>query len=174
MNENLAELIRQAVAAFMDERPSLLELNVHEQSISHRIAVHLERLLDDEELNVDCEYNKNLGEPKRIEIDGLDARLRQICGCHICRNMADEIERERRFRPDIIAHLRNSNEHNTVAIEIKRGVFCPFDEAKLRAMTGPGGQYRYELGAFVYFQGNNPEIIFYHQGNRVPAPAEHP
>lgn len=174
MNENLAALVRQAVAAFTEERPSLLALNVHEQSISHRIAVHLERLLNNDELNVDCEYNKNLGEPKRIEIDGLDDRLRRTCGCHICRNHADEVERERRFRPDIIAHLRDSNARNTIAIEIKRGVFCPFDEAKLRALTGPGGEYRYELGAFVYFQGNYPEIIFYHQGNRVQAPVIRP
>ncbi len=166
MDNSLVELVKAAVSDFIVERPSLLELFVHEQSISHRIAVHLERRINNTQLHVDCEYNKNLGVPKLIEVDDIDRIARKACGCHVCADIADPMGRERSFRPDIIVHKRNSNGHNTVAIEVKKGKFCPFDEAKLKALTGSRNDYNYQLGVFVYFPKDKPEYIWYSKGMR--------
>lgn len=161
------EMVKGAVVDFLEEEPNLLTLGAHEQSLSHRIAVYLERRINNSDLHVDCEYNKNLGEPKLLEIDGLDSAQRRLCGCHVCANLADEIERERAFRPDIIVHRRHSNEYNTIAIEIKRGKFCPFDEAKLKALTGKRLDYNYALGVFVYFISSQPQFRWYTEGGAL-------
>ena len=167
MNE-LKHIVDSAVNDFLKETPNLLELNVHEQSISHRIAVHIEKRLHNNMLNVDCEYNKNLGQPKLIEVDGLGWHERSSCGCHVClNNNIEDLERERAFRPDIIVHKRNSNAHNKIAVEVKRHKFCPFDEAKLKALTGNRNGYNYSIGVFVYFPAGKPIYIWYCKGSKI-------
>ncbi len=165
MPKELVKLVQDAVSALIAEQPSLLELAIHEQSISHRIAMHLEQRVE-AGLHVDCEYNRHLDFAKIIEISDIDHAARKTCGCSACRDTNDPIDRERRFRPDIILHQRNTDAQNLIVVEVKRDKFCPFDEAKIKAMTKQQGVFRYRIGVFIYFLKDSPEFLWYTDGNR--------
>lgn len=168
----MQEKIIQAVMLFMQNDVDLLEGSVHEQAISHRIGVYLEGVFESESLDIDCEYNKHLNEPKKIDLYDLDPVLCKECGCDSCRfvvkgNLNEVLERG--FRPDILLHLRGTDERNLIAIEVKKDKECPFDEAKLRALTmlrSNDGEYGYKLGVFIWFAGNKPQYKWFASGQQ--------
>ncbi len=169
----MKEKVIQAVQLFIDSDKELLSLSAHEQAISHRIGVYLEQIFISEKLNVDCEYNKHLGDPKRINLHDLNPDAYQHCGCDTCkkivsRNLGEILEKD--FRPDIILHSRGNDTKNLIVIEIKKSKECSFDEAKLKALTksrDAGGEYGYELGVFIWFPKNVPEFKWFIDGNQV-------
>lgn len=167
------EYVISAVNSFIKNDIVLLDLAAHEQAISHRIAVYLESIYAPEGLNIDCEYNKNLVQSKTLDIHDLDLELCRECGCGSCVNLvkknASDIP-EKHFRPDIIVHSRNNREPNLIVIEVKKEKECPFDEAKLKALTKPlknGGAYGYELGVFIWFPENKPQYKWFVVGEQV-------
>jgi len=155
--EELKNYVTSAVASFIRNDSVLLTTGAHEQAINHRIAFYLERDFFNNGIHVDCEYNKHLNDPKRINIQKIcQGNLRQ-CRCGACskllRKRIYSID-EKLFRPDIVCHRRGVDNENVIVIEVKKESPCPFDEAKLLALTSPvsqDGQYAYTLGAFVYF-----------------------
>lgn len=164
MNTQLQKLIKKAVSLFRREEPNLLSLGVHEQAVTHRIAVHLERLLEaDAELrafHVDCEYSNHLEDSKtmKIQLAQIDAELMSKCRCGACikllKHSFNTRANEKRFRPDIIVHRRNSDATNKLVVEVKLRELCPFDMEKLKVLTIPKAaatDYGYELGAFIHF-----------------------
>jgi hypothetical protein len=171
--ENLKSAVADAVGDFKKYDLELLETEAHEQAISHRIAVYLEQSFGigtKVNLNVDCEYNKHLGGDK-ITIIEPQYYLKhcQRCWCNACYKLERlaEIE-EKEFRPDIVVHSRGNDDNNVVAIEVKKSKVCPFDLAKLRALTLPKGakiDYGYELGVFLHFQNNEPKYIWFLSGD---------
>ena len=77
---------------------------------------------------------------------------------------------ERGFRPDILVHKRGTDGFNLIAIEVKKDKECPFDEAKLRALTKPFddyGEYGYELGVFIWFPENIPSYKWFVGGVEI-------
>ena len=170
---NMQKKVIQAVALFVKNDSDLLKSSAHEQAISHRVGVYLEGLFGLEKLNIDCEYNKHLDEPKKIDLYDLDPKLCENCKCHSCRFVIkgnlDEIP-ERGFRPDILVHKRGTDDNNLIAIEVKKDKECPFDEAKLKALTKPfddGGEYGYQLGVFVWFFDNKAQFKWFVAGREV-------
>ena len=155
----MKDIVIAAVKSFIDNDSELLDLAAHEQAISHRIGVYLENSfkIDDTTIRVDCEYNKHLDEPKKINIYDLDQDLCEVCGCASCRAVIRGDAREileKGFRPDILLHTRGTDVNNLIAIEIKKNKECPFDEAKLKALTKSREEdceYAYALGAFIWF-----------------------
>ena len=129
-------VIRQVLLLSIDE---LLERDLepivfgaHEQTICHRLAVYLERHTD---LNVDCEYNRNITDEKRLA-DG------------------------KRFRPDIIMHRRSSNRENALAVEVKmRGGTLASDTIRLRELTRERTQFDYWAGAVIIFFNQRRALI---------------
>jgi len=122
--QDAKEKIREAVREFKAlDRAALLKVNVYEPAISHRIAVYLGNLF--RELNVDCEYNRNLLTAKK-------------------NTNGDKI------RPDIIIHRRLSP-NNCIIFEIKKGgkdsVAARLDIKKLEDAVA--GDLGYDLGVFV-------------------------
>lgn len=169
----MREKVMKAVNLFIDNDIKLLESSAHEQAISHRIGVYLESLFESEKLNIDCEYNKHLDEPKKIDLYNLDPNLCENCKCNSCRFVIkgnlNEIP-ERGFRPDILVHKRETDGFNLIAIEVKKDKECPFDEAKLKALTKPlndYGEYGYELGVFVWFPENIPSYKWFVSGVEI-------
>ena len=81
----------------------LLNNNVNERSISHRLACHLGPLFS--QWDVDCEYNRNHDDPKRLEIQRRDVR-------------SDDLKATTVY-PDIIVHQRNTDE-NLLVVEMKK------------------------------------------------------
>lgn len=169
----MQEKVIQAVKLFVKNDLELLKNVVHEQAISHRIGVYLESLFESGKQNVDCEYNKHLDEPKKIDLYDLDPELCKGCKCDSCKFVIkgnfSEIP-ERGFRPDILVHKRGTDGFNLIAIEVKKDKECPFDEAKLRALTKPFddyGEYGYELGVFIWFPENIPSYKWFVGGVEI-------
>ena len=123
--EDVGKKLREALKCLLSDDSYLLENDVNERSISHRLAMYLQRLFDS--WHVDCEYNKNhditkkLGSyPKTLEINDADAKT---------------------VYPDIIVHKRGTSE-NLVVIEVKKStnnVNNNYDKQKLKAFKGELG-----------------------------------
>jgi len=137
------EKIRKALMSFIrQDKLNLLSVDIYEPTISHRIAVYLEKLFP--KYNIDCEYNRNLiGEKK--DSDG------------------------QKIRPDIIIHKRLSNS-NVVIIEIKKNgkdsKLAQKDISKLKKCMK--GTLNYELGVFVGVLKKKIEICWIEKdGNQI-------
>jgi hypothetical protein len=175
--DNLQEKIKSAVSSFISNDVVLLDLDVHEQSASHRIAVYLEPLFVDPKLNIDCEYNKHLDldDGKTIDLtEFIDIPNYQSCGCKTCEKIIETRNvyriKKKHFRPDILVHHRGHDDQNEIAIEVKKDHVCPFDITKLKALTltiQKGGKYAYRLGVYVYFNEYEPCYIWFVDGKEL-------
>jgi hypothetical protein len=81
----------------------LLQFDVSERAITHKLAEYLQPLFENR--HVDCEYNRNGHEPKRVNLPEPD-NLTQT--------------RYSPTYPDIIVHLRGTNDYNTLIVEAKK------------------------------------------------------
>lgn len=133
--ETLVNLLRKAVDLVYSEKRFLLrhsdgDREGLEQAFAFRVGVYLTRLLEGTEyeaLDVDSEYNKSYGNPKRTK------------------------NFPRGVRPDIILHLRNSNDSNKLVVEFK-GYWdkdIEHDILKLIDLTHPEDSYQYSIGVLV-------------------------
>jgi len=112
----------------------LLESNVNERTISHKLAEYLQQNICD--LTVDCEYNRHQELVKKLHItyDNVD--------------IAD-IDAKSIF-PDIVIHKRNTDDENLLVIEIKKSInnqSRDFDISKIKALTNE--PYNYKFGLFL-------------------------
>lgn len=122
----------------------LIEYDAHEQSMSARIAHYLIGLIEGkdgfDEINIDCEYNKNEKDPKRV-----GGRTQYS------------------DRPDIIAHKRGKNEKNKFVIEIKKNKWeC--DKCKIRKFVDDP-VICYEEGYALQIEKYSFHIYFYERGS---------
>ncbi|MEN9597336.1 MAG: hypothetical protein RL236_1770, partial [Pseudomonadota bacterium] len=124
----------------------LLDHDVHEQAISHKLACYIGNEIGD--WNVDAEYNRNKESPKSLNINGKNSNV----------------------RPDILIHRRGKNNNdgksgnnNLVIIEVKKK---PTEEdkqkdiEKIKAFINDYPYY-YKFGAFVSFNGLQSEIEWF-------------
>lgn len=139
--------LQSAIGLLFRNDSFLLEKNVHERSVAHKLAEYLQQLWP--EWNVDCEYDKKGLDPKRL--DGIN-------GC-------SEQRRTDRVLPDIVIH-RRSSDLNLLVIEIKtKHADCECDYRKLELFTSENGVYKYRYGLFIRFKRlNPPEIKWYVNG----------
>jgi len=134
----IRQLLQNAVQRLLRDDYFLLEYDVHEQTIAHRIAVYLEPVFS--EHHVDCEYNNDL--------DSETGRKRV--------RYPDQIEASD-VRPDIVVHHRGLNgpQHNILVVELKKlpGTTEELntDRNKLCDFTARGQQkhFGYRCGALV-------------------------
>jgi len=181
--EKLKYKVKTAVCLFMENDSELLTLagGVHEQAISHRIAVYLEFLFRG--LHVDCEYNKYGDQSTKITYINEIFEKRSKCRCESCikwhekqkqkLHLEQPIEDTVSIIPDIIVHEKRGlkDKGNTIVIEIKKSKKCIFDMEKLRALTKKGDTvdipYNYKLGAFIYFPENKPMVKWFPEGEAL-------
>jgi hypothetical protein len=107
-----------ALHQLLSEDAYLLETDANERTISQRLGIYLQLQLP--RWHIDCEYNRDGVNPKRIGLPGL--------------NPDDDDTESRTVFPDIIAHIRGTRE-NYLVIEIKKStstVDRSVDFAKLR------------------------------------------
>lgn len=124
LNEALEQLLRA------DEE--LLCNDVNERSISHRLASYLEPYFPG--WNVDCEYNRNHDNPKRLDIKRRDTS-------------SDDTQATTVF-PDIIVHKRNTDE-NLLVIEIKKTSSRENDDYDLGKLNAFKVQLEYSFAVFL-------------------------
>jgi hypothetical protein len=172
--QDLKNCVERAVNNFYSKRDDeLLNLSVHEQTISHRIAVYLESTLG--QYHIDCEYNKHGDVFKKLDkkVFGNIVQARFVCKCQRCREWCqkhpefkDSPPNEIKIRPDIIVHEERGNAENgnILAIEIKKTEECLFDQEKLKCLTMLGGGYGYTLGVFLRFPNGEPKYKWFING----------
>jgi hypothetical protein len=119
-----------AVDRLMANDGDLLLRNVSERAIASRLAMYLTELFPSYDLDV--EYDRHGLEVKRLHLPA---------DCH-----GGGI---RRVIPDIVVHIRGDNDHNLLAVEIKKETnresrTC--DRLKLRGMLD---QLHYSLAVFL-------------------------
>jgi hypothetical protein len=108
--------------------------DIHEISLAHRLAYHIENSGYFVGYNIDCEYNRDMGNPKRDKAGNI-------------------------FRPDIIIHKRNSNEANLIMIETKK-FNDPDTEIELEKerLRNNKRHYHYSYGYLVSFPENVEQL----------------
>lgn len=139
------EKVRQALELFFSKDHDLLELDVNERSISHKLAEHLQTFF--QHYDVDCEYNRRGRIPKRIR------------GYREQQARMDDSEGQTVY-PDIVVHRRNTGVNHLV-IEIKKSnssIDPAWDLKKLRAFTEGDSEYRYDTGLFLVFDVDRGEL----------------
>jgi hypothetical protein len=123
-----------ALAEFYARETHLLEKDLGERTLTHRLAVHLEKQFAG--WDVDCDYNR-LGErtlrlPKGTIVSTDDALGKSVY-------------------PDIVVHQREIP-NNLLAIEVRKASNHQppeHDRHKLRAMTDPHLWFAYWIGVYL-------------------------
>ena len=129
----LDDLVEKALDELYVKDSYLLENEVHERTIVFRFGLYLQALMDKSnefnEYNLDCEYNRNGEDCKRLP-------------CRPCGAV-----------PDLIIHQRGSNDNNLLVIEFK-----PYwepntqeDIEKLEQFVSLSGEYKYSCAKSIVF-----------------------
>lgn len=143
MNEHIIEHLRaqepggqviEALGELLDRDGYLLRCNANERSISHRFAMYLQSRFTN--WDVDCEYNRDGVEPKRI--GHLDLYPD-----------AEDAEGQTVF-PDIIVHRRGTLD-NYLVIETKKTTSAVDRNIDRQKLAGYKRDLSYRYALFVEF-----------------------
>src|SRR5690348_14899528 len=131
----VSQRLNWAIEQLIARDRALLEFDLNERTITHKLAEHLQQAFS--EYDVDCEYNRNQGDIKTLELPE-----------HI-NNSWDDTQARTVF-PDIIVHRRGTGT-NVLVIEAKKtnGGDEAFDLLKLHAFRQELG---YEHAVFLRFR----------------------
>ncbi|SHK12111.1 hypothetical protein SAMN05444159_2472 [Bradyrhizobium lablabi] len=149
MNKVLAGL-----AEFYAHETFLLEKDLGERALTHRLAVHLEKQFSG--WDVDCDYDK-LGE----------RTLRLPHGTIVSTD--DHLGKS--VYPDIVVHQR-AIPNNLLAIEVRKASNHQppeHDQHKLRALTDPHLWFAYWIGVFLVL-GKNSVVSDVYAGGVIDKP----
>ena len=142
----IKQVLIEAVDELLARDVELLGRDVNERSITHRLAIYIERRLADE-WDVDCEYNRDFDDAKRLD---LPPRAQPT---------SDDIHARTVF-PDIIVHKRApKDQRNLLVIEVKKTTNPEgdlWDHTKLDRFRE---QFGYEVVAFVKLTAHNPNRV---------------
>ena len=119
MNKNyLIQILQECLHRVYETDAYLLEIDIDERCINHRLAMYLTERLETDELKVDTEYNRHLVDMKYYE-----------------ENTYGSI--------DILFHQRGLDNNNIAAFECKKEAISETDIAKIHALIGPDFNYQY-------------------------------
>ncbi len=143
LNENVVEdIIISALDTLLLNDYYLLQVNINERTLTHRLAIYLENVFKG--WNIDCEYNRNHNFKKQLQIDNEKTDI-------------DDLEAKTVF-PDIIIHHRGTDD-NFVVVEVKKdysnATACDFDKCKLKLYKE---QLKYTHAVFIKIKTNVGEI----------------
>lgn len=129
----IKQAVLVAVRSLYAQDDALLHRDASEQSITHRLAVHLQESFPD--WCVDCEYNRREGDVKRLQVPFGTVNPNNL--------------KAKKVIPDVIVHRRGSRK-NLLVVEVKNenGGDETFDDEKLRAF-GQDPDFAYRFGIFL-------------------------
>lgn len=150
--EDIKKLVNAALEKFYKSDRDLIEMSDEENMISERCMVFhiggymknkMGTLAKFQWADLDCEYNRDMENPKRIYED--------------------------RFIPDLIIHRRRSNKNNLLVIEFKKQ-YAPrdekeYDRRKLSNLTDQDGHYKYNYGLFIELGMHDVNVDVYQEGS---------
>lgn len=143
--------VKSAIEKLKINDAELLDINVNERSISHKLAEYLQQEFTG--WHVDCKYNRKMRDRKTLNVR--------------YNNVTDHDIEAKTVFPDIIVHHRQTDE-NLLVIEMKKnGIDTNKDEAKLKAFTGP--EYVYRFGLLLVLKQNDFEMQWFAEGERLEA-----
>jgi hypothetical protein len=132
-------LIERALYASLDQLirsdSEILINDLNERSITHRLANYLEPHFPG--WNVDCEYNRNHDDPKRLEIKR--------------RNIKSDDTHATTVFPDIIIHRRGTD-NNLLVIEMKKTTSQEGDAYDMGKLNAFKKQLNYQFAIFIKLQ----------------------
>ncbi len=116
--EDVANKIKIALGILFKNDYFLLENDVNERSISHKLAEYLQRLFPD--YNVDCEYNRQFDDVvvRKKDIFFNEEEQRRFYPKTEEKNFEDN--NAHTVFPDIIIHHRGGNGSNLLVVEVKK------------------------------------------------------
>lgn len=133
------------------------EHHVGERAIMYKIAHYLDNLLITDPAykgySVDCEYNRNIIDPKRLN---WKRKPNKKSG------KVFEEQGEYLVIPDIIVHKRNSSDANLLVAEIKTywNQDTTDDINKLIGFTDKNGEYKYALGVSILIDREEKDVKY--------------
>jgi len=169
--QEIINMVEAAIATLNEKDCFLLKNDISEWAISHKLAVYLDELFS--EFDVDCEYNgyANANNSKKYLMILRD-KLKKLGKL---KNSDGDGELLRRsVYPDIVVHKRGK-ENNLVVIEVKKekNNDKDFDREKLLKYTSSDceNNLNYKFGALVIFKTVKGEtsytIEWYESGRRI-------
>ena len=151
--EEIEGKVNFALDIFYVKDKYLIDNDIHERSMTHKLAIYLEELF--KEYDVDCEYNKNISESKKIhDIESEIQKIRKI--------EKDEYKDSVVVFPDITIHKRGNKLKNLLVIEVKKDNAIKnnkeeIDILKLKAYTSKGLNYRY--GIYINLKNSREKVV---------------
>ena len=157
-NFQRAEDFIKAIQEFLFKEKFILDNDVNERSLSHKLAEYFKKYFSD--YNVDCEYNRMLGK------NADEGYITKTLNLKIDDTRSSDTKAKTVY-PDIIIHKRRKNE-NFLVIEIKKkenNHSSKFDFDKLSAYTK---QLNYEFGIYLEFEKDNiSNIRWFKNGKKI-------
>lgn len=153
--QQVQERVGRAIENLTINDRDLLDINVNERSISHRLAGYLQQEFSG--WNVDCEYNRRMDDKKTLCFSSKTFRYDDV--------KDDDLDAKTVY-PDIIIHHRQTDE-NLLVIEMKKsGGDTKKDIAKLEAFTR--APYSYSFGLLLIVYGDRPpKPTWYQNGEQI-------
>jgi hypothetical protein len=142
----VASKIRNALAKLLYQEKDLFTRDANERSLTHHLAKYLEEEFREvHDLHVDCEYNRQNGNPKKLPVPA---------GIPLTTTTDDRDAIT--VYPDIIIHLRGTD-RNLLVIEAKKSNRQEGRDRDLNKLTGFLGdkRFRYRFAAFIEFDVDN-------------------
>ena len=157
LSKELIDIFEKAKNEFLEKEKDIIKNDTNERTLTQRLAFYLELQLRKNikynDYSVNCEYNKDGEDIKRLKF-GKNAKRKKIY-------------------PDIIIHQVKIKD-NLIAIEMKKTTSRNTDNIKdiekLKALTDEKNCYSYILG--IYFElditdNNNNIINFFVDGEEI-------
>lgn len=172
--KQINDLINNAMDNLYEKDAYLIINNLSERSISHKLGKYIEDLLEGSDLDVDCEYDKDIQNGNlRKSIFVLSEQLAEMK-----RKTSEEELTELKVIPDIIVHQRGIVERNYLIIEIKkeypgRTINDDFDKLKLSHFTSPniGNNLNYTYGVYLEIDTQTEKksfrVNYYQNGEQI-------
>lgn len=152
--EKIIKILKDSVQLLKENDNDLIELSVHEQALSHRIAHYFENLLSNyswyrkSSLTVDVEYNRSIYDEKTIPKEICQNCEKKKKQCYVIKE--DDEKKDLLCRPDIVLHKHKTHENNILIVEIKKkATGDDKDFAKLTRFTCPEYEYKYRIGIYI-------------------------
>lgn len=156
----LEEFINKAIDKLIEKDKYLLDNDVNERAITHKLAEHMQHIVG-ELLDVDCEYNRNINNNnlndiiKRIPNNSNKEDIKNII--EEIQNLIDKENYSGIVNPDIIVHKRGECKYNTIIVEAKKSdnldTSKKLDDLKLRLYT-LDENLNYSYGVYIEFFSN--------------------
>ncbi|PSD16122.1 hypothetical protein C7E12_02065 [Stenotrophomonas maltophilia] len=141
-NHPPGEAVARALSELLDNDHDLLGIDANERSITFRFAMYLQQHFPD--WTVDCEYNRDGTEPKRLG--------------HLELYPDSEDDEAKTVFPDVIVHRRGTR-NNYLVLEFKKSTSRVDRQIDLRKLRGYKQQLGYEHALFVEVGTEGQAII---------------